>query len=264
MAGLRVASPLVSAFRPAVRAVANQVQPPESARARPARLEVPGSRDTFEPARRERKLDFPNLGDLGTIRPQDAARRELLQTKQGRDALRYAQEHGVKIQYGEPGKGTFYDPAKNRVVVDPTVPASEQDKAIIHEVNHARHQLEGAVPDVRQTGRREWVNRRLNEEARGESKAIEHERAQAKKGEDVDTRSDYLERRYDNAYDRAVARYRAEHPDASPEKLDSVGKWAGRDAVRDAWGSDRVETSTTGENYREFYGRAWDEANGRA
>ncbi len=263
MTGLRVASPLVSAFRPAVRAVANQVQPAESPRVKPARLEVPGSRDTFEPARRERKLDLAGgLGDLGTIRPQDVARRELRQTQQGRDALRYAREHDVKIEYGEPGKGTYYEPDKNRVVVDPTVPPGEQDQSIIHEVSHARHHLEGAAPDIRQTGRREWVDRRLNEEARSEAKAIEHERAQARKGVKVDTRSDGLERAYDSAYDRAVARYRAAHPDASPEKLDSVGKWAGRDAVREAW--ERQITSNTGENYRDYYGQAWDRANGRA
>jgi hypothetical protein len=263
MTGFRIPPRFVSALRPVVSAVAAQVQPPANRVVRPALAEVPGARDGFDPAPRELKAGLPDLGSV-RIRPQGVAHDELVQTKQGRDALRYAREHGVKIEYGEKGKGTYYNPSENRIVVDPSVPPSEQDKALIHEVNHARHQLEGAVPDARSTGKKEWVNRRLNEEARGESKAIEHERAQAKQGEDVDTRSDPLERKYDNAYDRAVARYREAHPDASSEKLDSVGKWAGRDAVRDAWGSDSVITSNTRENYREYYGNAWDKANGRA
>ena len=186
-----------------------------------------------------------------------AIRNTLQNSAAGRHALEVYDRFGVNATF--PGStGGFYDGNTNRMVLDPAW-GDFNDLAFVHEMNHAQAGHEGTTDPTSDPNRANYVDSHLQEEAHGDALANQTARELSAAGTPM-TNSPANQPAYDRGYNQGVSDYQAAHPDATPEQLDQAGKQAGEQSVLSEYRAGRVPTSTTNQDYRQYYGNEWDKA----
>lgn len=155
------------------------------------------------------------------------------------------------------GGGSYWNGAQ--IVIDRGRSTDEAALSLVHELVHARAHLSGTSGQLRKQARADYVNTLLSEEVRGTVDAIRAKNELAASGKNV-TGTRALENAYNAAYKLAVDRARKANPQATAAELTTAGEQAGNDRVMKGFLDGEVVTSTTGQTYSEYYGKAWDQA----
>jgi Flp pilus assembly pilin Flp len=185
----------------------------------------------------------------------------LNETQLGRDALAWAKQYGVAIIYRR-GGGSYYSDDDNVVYIDTDQSPEERAVTFVHEINHAKNRDQ---PDPKKMGRDEYVDKSIDEETNGTVLEIQaNQQLQDKRGPGK-VPNTLLQTEYQDAYHQAIAdenkaRAQNNRPPLTPEQARQVGADAGRGRVKQAFEKGEVQTSNTGDGYRDYYGKSWDDA----
>lgn len=203
--------------------------------------------------------NFPAGGEVtGEERAWDAVVELLQQSPTGREALRYAREHNVNVRL-VPGIGSQYNPPTGPIDLDTNGGAQDMALTFVHEINHARGEIEGTHPNIMTAPRATYVNGMIAEEVDGTVASIVAKMELQRAGTTV-TATFPLEAQYVTAYNTAIANLRAANPAATPAQLEAAGRAAGRQAVLDGFNNGTVVAGNTNppQTYPQYYGAAWD------
>ncbi|WP_043701190.1 hypothetical protein, partial [Nocardia abscessus] len=187
-------------------------------------------------------------------------RAEMARTELGREVDQALTAHQVTIEYRSGAPDRYY-PAQRRLVLDPGLSDTDQMRALLRAGVHADLAHEPDMPNAArlrtQSSRRRYIAVMLDLETAAhlmEFAAIRQLRAALH-----DIPETQLERAYTDAFDAAREAAAAAEPDATPERLDDLAREAAFDVVRPLMDTQLVSPDQT---YAEFYGDAWDDANG--
>jgi type VI secretion system secreted protein VgrG len=186
-----------------------------------------------------------------------ALRTALQNSAAGRHALEVYDRYGVTSSF-TPGIGGGYNPNTNNMNLDPNW-GDFNNMAFAHEMNHAQAQHEGTTPDISTSTRADYVDGNLREEAHSDALANQTHDELSQAGH-APTNQPANAPAYRRGYNQGVHDYQAAHPDATPEQADAAGRAAGEQAILSEYRAGRVQTSNTGQDYRQYYGNAWDTA----
>ncbi len=175
----------------------------------------------------------------------------------GKEALAIQKKYKVGIKIAK-GKGYYFDPSSNTVVLDESHSAARSALDFVHEMHHAKYHHEGLGADASKLGRHAYIKGKVKEEAEGTVKSIEAKIELEGTKIDVSRAVFPLEAEYRKAYKTAVAAAKAKDPKISEADAKKKGKAAGRKAVFDGFMNGKVTTSTTNETYPDYYGKYWD------
>ncbi len=136
---------------------------------------------------------------------------ELAETKTGREALKKLQDSGAGIEVGKPGGGTYYDLAKNKVVIDPSNNPDAND-ILPHELHHA-----ATLAEIIKTSRSpdELAQRMAMNEAESETQRILNSREREGAADSDARRTADLK----EVQDRLAANARKELPTATDDQI---------------------------------------------
>lgn len=182
------------------------------------------------------------------LAPDDQVVLDLLTTQQGREALQWLADQGIKIL--DSFNGTYWTESYQEISIDTGLTSTQQPRSVIHEARHAREDAEGTSPDRTATTRDEYVQRMIDEETRAVVDEITLSRALQDAG--TPTSTEQADINYWKAYDAAVAAGQDEQ----------AAQAAGSAAVREMFTSGWFRTSTTKQPYVEYYGEQWDKGQG--
>ena len=182
------------------------------------------------------------------LAPDDQVVLDLLTTQQGREALQWLADQGIKIL--DSFNGTYWTESYQEISIDTGLTSTQQPRSVVHEARHAREDAEGTSPDRTATTRDEYVQRMIDEETRAVVDEITLSRALQDAG--TPTSTEQADTNYWKAYDAAVAAGQDEQ----------AAQAAGSAAVREMFTSGWFRTSTTKQPYVEYYGEQWDKGQG--
>ncbi|MGH7806256.1 MAG: hypothetical protein ACREQJ_18050 [Candidatus Binatia bacterium] len=151
---------------------------------------------------------------------------------------------------------SFYDSGAGKIVVDEGATAEELALAVVHAAHHARSDKDGSRAKVERETRARYVEKMLAEEAAAVAAAIETKRDLQANGKTVLFRNP-LEREYDEAYRRAVARLRQSTASPGVGDLEAAAKAAARAAVHRGFVTGKVVSATTARTVPDYYARTW-------
>ncbi len=182
----------------------------------------------------------------------------LAKSPSGAEALKYIKDNNIPVTFAN-GGGSYWD--GNKIVIDRSQDAQTAGLTVVHEVNHARADRTGKSGNVNLQSHDDYVKTMIDEESVGTVASIEAKRELQKAGVDVKA-SFPLETEYNEAYDAAVAKAKTDNPKATAAELDTIGRKAGLDRVREGFVNGEVVTSTNGQTYPEYYGGYWNNVHG--
>uniref|UniRef100_UPI0024552B2E hypothetical protein n=1 Tax=Nocardia abscessus TaxID=120957 RepID=UPI0024552B2E len=220
-------------------------------------VEAPDSAASHEPV-----ADVTPRDLSGTAAAERTARirAEMARTELGREVDQALTAHQVTIEYRSGAPDRYY-PAQRRLVLDPGLSDTDQMRALLRAGVHADLAHEPDMPNAArlrtQSSRRRYIAVMLDLETAAhlmEFAAIRQLRAVLH-----DIPETQLERAYTDAFDAAREAAATAEPDATPERLDDLAREAAFDVVRPLMDTQLVSPDQT---YAEFYGDAWDDANG--
>ncbi|GLW10463.1 hypothetical protein Misp01_55910 [Microtetraspora sp. NBRC 13810] len=169
---------------------------------------------------------------LSPVTARERTEKVLNETALGREALAYAREHGIDIEYVdlEPGTGGTYSDERNEIKLNTNgSPADQLAQTFVHEVNHARH---SGAPDPSNPSQKDYISKAIDEEVDGKVKSFELAAAlEQERGTDV--QENYGYDAYKAGYDHAVyaeqeARRLRGDPPAAGAELHAIGDLGGR------------------------------------
>ncbi len=154
--------------------------------------------------------------------------------------------NGGTVRQGTPGKGSYYDPASKEIVLDPNLTPGQQTSTLAHELGHATNPSPppGATSGV---SRDEYVNGMLRDEAYAQhSSGVARNEVAGGGGPDIGGPPGQSSGEY-QSISNELQNGAVDHDVAMDDMADLMGQ---------------ERTSTTGENYTDYYGDAFDQANG--
>lgn len=175
-------------------------------------------------------------------------------TTTGAAAVKYLEDKKVKVEFAS-GGGSFWD--GNKIVIDRNHSTERAALAVVHEVNHARAELEKTGADIAKDTHDDYVRKMLEEEVKGTVDSIKTKNELVAGGTAV-TATYPLESKYNDAYKSAVDDLKKADPKAGEPALKAAGEKAGSDAVMKGFKEGSVVTSNTHEKYPDYYGKDWD------
>lgn len=178
----------------------------------------------------------------------------------GQEALRRMKKYKVTVKF-KTGKGRYYDPGANEMVLDTKGSDTRAALSFVHEMNHALYKHKGWRASIRGTTRADYVKKKVTEEAEGAIKSIEAKIELEGTKISVKGLSYPQEKEYRKAFNDAVEAATKKDPKASAEDLKRIGRKAGKKRVIKGYMEGAVVTSNTKETYPDYYGKAWDKAN---
>jgi hypothetical protein len=199
-------------------------------------------------------------------RHHSSVRQWLVNTEVGRAAQAVVDRTRTKVSYVT-GGGTYYDPVAKRIVID-TLASDGTPKSLdrvaqefVHEAEHLRYHDQGLTAgSPKAHSREEYVKLKLDEEAAATLKEIEwvgQERARGRALPPVRGEAEYM-KGYRSAVHSAAERARRQGRTLTAEERDDVGRVGGERALLIEF-YENLRTSNTGEPYKDYYGRYWDE-----
>lgn len=199
-------------------------------------------------------------GDLDTTRPigaliPDEVRTELMtevrRSQRMQQVLREIEEHGgAAFDIKWSGRGGFH--SAGTIHIDRRQEMASWIATMMHELNHLNDHRQGLNPSAATTeSREEFVNTKMRNEIR--SHAISYVGLIEREGAGADPASPPAGFTEFRAYLRQ--REEAEQVCFTSEAIQAMAEAWVEDKYRTTW-----TTSNTGENYYDYWGRAWDEA----
>src|SRR5579864_1107026 len=167
----------------------------------------------------------------------------------GTKALERIKQYNVKVIEGRAGQGSFYDPAKNTITLDPQEKSTQS--TFVHESNHVEFYWRQKNAGFWAKTEEAYVNGMFEEEARGQAEAIQHV-MDLRLPEKIALQTEYVQ-----AYDAARAAHKERNPEGSLEDLRAAGMNAGYEAVLAAFHNDEVAMSGTGKSYGDYIRKLW-------
>jgi hypothetical protein len=186
----------------------------------------------------------------------------LQETPTGRDALKTMEDYKVGVRFVK--GGPHYDPDSNTMLLSYSQGISRSALAFAHELYHAKRQNEGTgantTANIKKLSREDYVNQMIEEEAEGTVRAIE-EKIELE-GTKIDVSKDVypLESEYRAAYKAAVDAAKAKDPAVTDDALKAIGRAAGKKRLIEGIENGEVKAGDSGQNYRVYYGKGWDDA----
>lgn len=205
--------------------------------------------------------NFPAGGEVTSEERSWDAAVDLLQSSAiGREALAYAHAHNVPVRL-VPTIGSQYNPPNGPIDLDTSVSPEDMALTFVHEVNHARGQIQGTHPNIATAPQNVYVTGMIQEEVVGTVASIEAKMELTAAGKNV-TAVFPLEPQYMAAYNAAVAAARAANPAATPAQLQAAGRAAGYQAVLTGFNNGTVVAGNTNPplTYPQYYTNAWNAA----
>jgi hypothetical protein len=154
--------------------------------------------------------------------------------------------NGGTVRQGNPGEGSYYNPGTKEIVIDPANTPAQQTSGLAHELGHATNPN---PPPSATSGvsRDEYVNGALRDEAYAQhSSATARNEIVGNGGNDIGSPPGQNSAEYQSISDE-LQNGAVDHDVAMDDMADLMGQ---------------ETTSTTGQNYRDYYGNAYDQANG--
>ncbi len=199
-------------------------------------------------------------GDLDTTRPigaliPDEVRTELMtevrRSQRMQQVLREIEEHGgAAFDIKWSGRGGFH--SAGTISIDRRQEMGSWIATMMHELNHLNDHRQGLNPSAATTeSREEFVNTKMRNEIR--SHAISYVGLIEREGAGADPASPPAGFTEFRAYLRQ--REEAEQVNFDSGTIQAMAEAWVEDKYRTTW-----TTSNTGENYYDYWGRAWDEA----
>jgi hypothetical protein len=175
----------------------------------------------------------------------------------GREALETMEGYGVAVRF-EKGSGTYFHGSHNLVVVDSGKTPLDAAIALVHEMTHAGHFHEGLTADEKTLPRDEYVERRLEEEAEGETRSIEAKLELNEAGFDVSRVFPLFETWYIEAARAEAVLAKARNSRISEAELKAVTREAARRAIFNGLRHSAKVGALDGASYPAYYGGYWD------
>ncbi len=199
--------------------------------------------------------------DLQDLSPQEAESRikEILsRSAAGRDAIKKAEELGVKFEIGKAGGGTYYDPDTDTMYIDPKTQPDLAAESYIHELQHAKQDAEGRLPDAGAMGRDEYTERVVDIEAEALIKEYEYENERPV----LDYINDSVgEDAYQKTYNEAIKSLKGSNPQMSTEEMHKLAYEAGKEEVKKLYRDGTITASTNRQSYVDNARAYWDSVN---
>ena len=215
--------------------------------------------------------DEPGAPKALTTQGSDAARiaeirRILSYSAVGRDANETLEKNGVSIRFAE-GVGTYHDPATNQITLERSHSNARLALSLVHEAHHSRvfHSENPVYTRPLMFSREDFAHRMIREEAMAQVLANKtaDQLAEALPPDlaalfQLPLRPDVQTEVYWRGRQRARNAWISDHPKASEGDMNRAGD-AG--ALEELYREIRsARTSTTNQEYGEFYNRIWDAA----
>ncbi len=171
-------------------------------------------------------------------------------------ALKFLDDKSIKVEFAS-GGGSYWDADANKMVIDRTASMEDNALTLVHEINHARASHSGSTADAKTHTREGFIDKMLNEEVQGAVDAIKAKNELVAAGKTITARRPQ-EEAYNAAYAKCVKDMKKATPTATDAELHAAGEKAGALRVKQGFKDGDVVTSTTIENYPQFYSRSWD------
>jgi hypothetical protein len=191
-----------------------------------------------------------------------AVQHMLEKTASGRKALEMMNKYGLTIAYESAGK-TYYNHQLKTIFVAETKGAEDAMNAVIHEIEHADWAFTGrsATLKIDKLSRDQFIQQMCREEAAAEAATIRHKFG-LQTTLDKQVANAPTEQIYQQAYiEQAQALKNVSMSEA--EKIALSAK-RGENALGEAFFQGKITNSVDGKSYVDYYGAAWDQANGPA
>jgi len=166
-----------------------------------------------------------------------------------RDIITHGRGLAFKIRWST--GGGYYDGTD--IFIDPNEPANEWFGTMAHEIVHMRNDAIGKEGNIRTDTREDYVRKQMEDEIEGQAICFG---ALIEEGTGSDSAAGYnrfLEWMRTNRSDLMEC---AEDGGSTTTEIIELAKTWLEDKYRNEW-----QTSTTGQNYYDYWGGAWDRAN---
>jgi len=195
----------------------------------------------------------------------DNAKELCKKTSGGQHAVDVIDTNKVTVGFGTSGGGAFFSASANKITLDPASSDPDQAFTLVHEATHAEYSFgkktANTVEDIAKLSKEDYVKKMLDEETEATALQIELKidleaiPGQSLTGATGQAGEKSYRKGYKEEFDKAKA---ASKTDAEAKE---AGKKGGRVLVRkDFQEGLTIVTSTTGEAYSVYYGKAWDKA----
>ncbi len=172
----------------------------------------------------------------------------------GAKSVKYLETEKIPVAFAA-GGGSYWDGKK--IVIDRSQPIELASLTVVHEVHHAKTDRQGHGANVTTETRKNYVDKKLEEESAGTVKSIQAKNELIANGEKI-TSVFPLESQYNNSYKHEVDQHRKLNPKATNHELAEEGRKSGYGAVKKGFEDGAVVTSNTGAPYEQYYGQDWD------
>ncbi len=220
------------------------------------------SRDVFQRAPKGKSAQAAPKGKGRVQTP--AERRQILKntlrpSATGSATVRYLEKNKVPVGF-QAGKGTMHK--DGRIQIDTKLPRERAAEALVHEGHHAKARLSGHGGNIRTQSRGDYVNLKLREEASATAAEFQVKRELRAAGRPVSPATQF-EKNYDAARSRARGEYLRTNATVHPKEMNAVVDRAGYNAILDGFKGGGVRTNNSNSQYADYYGKQWDDANGK-
>jgi hypothetical protein len=199
-----------------------------------------------------------NLQNLSPTEAEAKIKIILGRTSAGRNALKKAEEIGIKFELSKSGQGTWYDPDTDTMYVDPNTNPDLAAESYIHELQHAQQDSERRLPDAGAMNREEYIEQVVDIEAEALIKEYEYENERpildqivSHPGEDV----------YQKTYAETLKSLQESNPEMSSVEMHKLAYEAGKEEIKKLYRNGSIITSTTQKSYVDDAGEYWDQVN---
>jgi hypothetical protein len=198
------------------------------------------------------------LEDLSSEEAEARIEDILRKTPAGRDAIQKAEELGINVEVNQPGKGTFYNPENNTMYIDPKTQPDLAAESYVHELQHAKQDAEGRLPNPRELSRDEFTERVIDVESEALIKEYEYE----KERPFLDIINESTgEGAYENTYNQTIESLRKSNPQMSAEEMHKLAYEAGKEEVKKLYRDGTIKASTNRKSYVDNAHGIWDQVN---
>ena len=202
----------------------------------------------------------------------------------GRAAVKVIDTYGVRLEFSD-GGGTYYDPVANVIHVDLSVQSEHFVSSVVYQAAYVRYDHDGLDVPVSSWDRAEYVRSNLLKEATAAGDAevayldlrsshpelglpeTERARVFTSGSEDSarsqDTGQPAAPEGYEGGVRQAEAAAKLSGEELNLAERTAAGEAVGRQALA-AWYDSGDAKAPTGESFRDYYGRLWDEQHTRA
>lgn len=181
-------------------------------------------------------------------------------SEEGKAAQDIMGKRKVTVDWLYAGSGSFFD-GENGVHINKSENAPSAALVFVHEMNHAEYHHLGKTADISKLDRATYVKTMIDEEAEGTVKSIVA-KIEMEGGLQVCLNASFvMEKEYAVAYKNAIDELVKKNPAASEQEKKNAGRQAGLKRVNEGFYDGTIVTSTTGESYANYYGKAWDKMN---